>query len=48
MKKARILYDNKLTATTTTVTASSATTALPARWKKWRSLTTTGDQRVSR
>lgn len=53
MAKARFAYDNLCTAAATTVTASTAVTDRPAsflknpaRWKKWRSTTTTGDQWV--
>lgn len=50
---ARIAYSNLLTASTVTITSSADATGYPAtnlgnpaRWKKWRSSTTTGDQWV--
>jgi hypothetical protein len=51
MAKARLAYTNLLTAPGVTISSSGEATgyvddnlASPARWKKWRSTTTTGDQ----
>jgi hypothetical protein len=53
MAKSRLVTVNLVTATATTITGSSEVTNRPAsylksaaRWKKWRSSTTTGDQNV--
>ena len=53
MAKSRIAYNNLLTASGVTISSSAEATgypddnlASPARWKKWRSSTTTGDQWV--
>jgi hypothetical protein len=53
MSKTRLAYDNLAVATATTIAASGEVTTRPAsflkslaRWKKWRSTTTTGNQTV--